>query len=545
MQILQTVNLLKHKNPYTGLTYAEDPAVAFIEIINEQSILFYTSTAPLKASATLRQMTAERFSDWLRAKYGSHEKLVAAWGDKAFDGFANEGFPAVGEHLDKRNILPIGNPWYWDPDQLNGSQAFRRQRLLDTMQFLYELQCGFYDRYVQAMRDAGYQGEILGSNWQAGRAISHYYNLHSDWRVGTIDRHNYFGGGSAKPGAKFNNATMLHTAGSGTLSVGLQQASDRPFMLSEWIHVFPSEWGVEGPGDPRRLRLRPAGLGRLLHVPEPRRRDVQRPHRPGPVGRDGPAGARHLPRRRPAGPARRCQGIRALRRRCTCTCRRWLRTSSASSTGPCRSTMSRASIPTRSLPAPWPSPAARSSSPTSTATRPPLIITPFAKDGFVTSSTGQLQWKEAGEEKLGGHFTIDTPGTKAVVGFAEGRQIQLGNVTITPQCPFAAIYVTAREPDKTIDTSGKLLITAIARARNSGMQFNDAGDGLLDRGKPPILMEPVKATITIRKSGQPKVYLLTHDGLRTGKTLPIADGTLTLDTARDKTPYYLMEFTAE
>src|SRR2546423_15397728 len=35
----QMVNLLKHRNPYTGMTYAEDPAVAFVEIVNEQSIL--------------------------------------------------------------------------------------------------------------------------------------------------------------------------------------------------------------------------------------------------------------------------------------------------------------------------------------------------------------------------------------------------------------------------------------------------------------------------------------------------------------------------
>ena len=59
-----------------------------------------------------------------------------------------------GEHLDQRNILPLGNPWHWDPAQLNGSQAYRRQRLLDTMQFLYEQQCGFYDRYVAALRAA-------------------------------------------------------------------------------------------------------------------------------------------------------------------------------------------------------------------------------------------------------------------------------------------------------------------------------------------------------------------------------------------------------
>ena len=64
-------NLLKHRNPYTHLTYAEDPAVAFVEIINEQSILFYTSMAPLKASPTLRDYVGKRFCDWLREKYRS------------------------------------------------------------------------------------------------------------------------------------------------------------------------------------------------------------------------------------------------------------------------------------------------------------------------------------------------------------------------------------------------------------------------------------------------------------------------------------------
>ena len=40
---------------------------------------------------------------------------------------------------------------------------------------------------------------------------------------------------------------MLRQAGSAMLSSGLQQVFDRPFMLSEWIHVWPNEWGVEGP----------------------------------------------------------------------------------------------------------------------------------------------------------------------------------------------------------------------------------------------------------------------------------------------------------
>lgn len=161
--IQQMVNLLQHTNAYTGQTYAHDPAIAFIEIINEQSVLFYTTTQPLKASATLRRQVASRFCDWLRTRYGTQEKLAQAWGS-TFDCFTGDGFPAVGENLDKANILPIGNPWYWDPDQIWGSQSSKRQRLLDTLQFLYTLQCEFYDRYIKAVRQAGYEGEIVGSN---------------------------------------------------------------------------------------------------------------------------------------------------------------------------------------------------------------------------------------------------------------------------------------------------------------------------------------------------------------------------------------------
>ena len=547
VQIRQTLNLLKHKNPYTGLTYAKDPVVAFIEIINEQSILFYTSMGPLKASPTLRQQVAAKFCDWLRAKYGTHDKLRAAWGDKAFDGFAKDGFPPVGEHLDKNNILPIGNPWYWDPAQLNGSQAFRRQRLLDTLVFLYGLQCEFYDRYVQAMRDAGYEGETLGSNWQAGQALSHFYNLHSDGRVGTIDRHNYFGGGSTKAGATFNNATMLHTAGSGTLSVGLQQAADRPFMLSEWIHVFPNEWGVEGPAI---LGAYGCGLqGWDVSYMFQNRDSGGFSDR---IGRDTwdatapqvlgifPAVARQVLR----GDVKEADPLVPLYVHVPSLAGRGEK--SFAPTGFTDRTIQQYDVksfdtdkvPARALAV------ARCAVEFTDQYRdtPAFNVSAFQQAGFLTASTGQLAWKEAGDMKLGGYFVIDTPGTKAVVGFSEGQQCQLGEVTIVSLCPFATIYVTAQEPDKSIGTSKKLLITAIARARNTGMKFNDAGNSLLDRGKPPILMEPVKATISILKPGTPKLVLLDHDGLRTQTTLPIENGTFTIDGTRDKTPYYLVEF---
>jgi hypothetical protein len=506
-----------------------------VEIINEQSIFFYTSMGPLKQSATLRKQVGERFSAWLKKKYGSHAGLLKAWGEKSLDGFEKDGFPA-GEHLDKANLLPLGNPWYWDPVQLSGSQAFRKQRLLDTLQFLYGLQCGAYERYVAALREAGYDGEILGSNWQAGRAFSHYANLHSDYRVGLIDRHNYFGGGR---GRTFSAASMLAHAGSGLLSSGLQQVADRPFMLSEWIHVFPGEWGVEGPaiigayglglqgwdvsymfqnGDnatfsrqlgnewdvmaPQILGVFPAVSRQVLRgdVSESRVTAVRNVHVPsifqGKLGFDDKIVQGYDDKELDSSkvPARALAVARCV----------------VNFTPDWRET-------------------------------PVFDLKPYLENGFGVSANQQLRWKES-DQATGGFFTMNTPGTKAVVGFAAGQPCPLGEATITPQSKFAAVYVTALDKDATVANAKRLLVVAMARARNTGMKFGLAGNELLDKGAGPVRMEPVKAAIAIAGRAVQQVNILDHDGARTGKTLPVKNGAFTIDGAADQTPYYEVVF---
>ncbi len=74
--IEMVVNLLKHKNPYTGLTYAEEPALSYIELQNEDDIFFYTSERRLQRLPDLPQALHRSGSaDWLKAKYGSTRKL--------------------------------------------------------------------------------------------------------------------------------------------------------------------------------------------------------------------------------------------------------------------------------------------------------------------------------------------------------------------------------------------------------------------------------------------------------------------------------------
>jgi hypothetical protein len=153
----------------------------------------------------------------------------------------------------------------------------------------------------------------------------------------------------------------------------------------------------------------------------------------------------------------------------------------------------------------------------------------------VRSNTGQLAWT-AKDEK--GWFSIDTAGTQAAVGFMPKGEIELGDVTFASETAFCGLYLTSLDREKGIGETDQLLLSAIARVRNTGMRFNADMTRLLQMGKAPVLVEPVVATVRIPGREVVSVELLDHDGLPTGKSLPVEDGTFRIDGARDRTPYY-------
>jgi len=72
--------LLVHRNPYTGLTYTEDPAVAFVEVCNENGLISSWRRGTLDQHAEVFKAELRRqWNDWLRKRYGSTEKLRQAW----------------------------------------------------------------------------------------------------------------------------------------------------------------------------------------------------------------------------------------------------------------------------------------------------------------------------------------------------------------------------------------------------------------------------------------------------------------------------------
>jgi len=73
--------LLTHRNKYTGLTYAEDPAVAFVEINNENGLVHAWLGGDIDTMPKVFQDELRRqWNEWLKSRYGTTEKLRKAWG---------------------------------------------------------------------------------------------------------------------------------------------------------------------------------------------------------------------------------------------------------------------------------------------------------------------------------------------------------------------------------------------------------------------------------------------------------------------------------
>ncbi len=76
-------DLLTHVNPYTGLTYAQDPAVAVVEINNENSLVGDPWATYGNDLDTLpepfRGELVGFWNGWLAKKYGTDAKVQAAW----------------------------------------------------------------------------------------------------------------------------------------------------------------------------------------------------------------------------------------------------------------------------------------------------------------------------------------------------------------------------------------------------------------------------------------------------------------------------------
>ncbi len=167
--------LLLTPSPTSGKRLIDEPAVAGVEIINEDSYFFWTFDRKTIPDAQLRLLETE-FATWLKTKFGTLDAVSKRWGGLNDDrDRPKEGRVAF------RPLWNIANE--------------RTRRDKDTARFLAESQRGFYDATYKKLRDLGFKGLITATNWATADPrvlgpIERYTYIGTDF----IDRHGYFGG---------------------------------------------------------------------------------------------------------------------------------------------------------------------------------------------------------------------------------------------------------------------------------------------------------------------------------------------------------------
>ena len=121
------------------------------------------------------------------------------------------------------------------------------------------------------------------------------------------------------------------------------------------------------------------------------------------------------------------------------------------------------------------------------------------------TDTGELTWSVGAPAT--GLVTVDTERSQAVVGFVGASRPRLKNFSVETRTPFCAITLSALD-DQPVARANRLLVTATARMANSEMVWNAKRDSLEKRGSAPTRIEPVVATLRLRRLEDARVVMV-------------------------------------
>jgi len=458
--------VMTHENPYTKLRWFEDPVIAMMEVINEDS-LFY-----------------EPWYDRVPASYMPELQGICKRIDPRAD-------PAK---------MPFDEP---------------------TLRALYKVQTDYFLQMKAVLRDIGVKVPITGSNHWENMAPDIYSNSQMDY----IDRHYYWDHpeGSYGADAAFDNRPQVRSP----FEEGLvQEIADtkivgKPLVVTEWCLCWTNEYMAEGP-------LIAAAYANLQDWDAMIRFDFT-----GTQWADVMSGNFDIGNK-PSVMAQWPAAALLFYRRDLPAAERVIRTAMTE-----KDIFARNASTLTGKPVAWQVPpqeaysarietvlGAQASTPALPASEAPAVM---GEDG--------LKW-----DRARGLITLDTDCTAAVAGFpGKCGQIAFKHCTIASRTPFAAIWVSSLD-GKPIPESRHLLITANARAENSGTVYNAGRNALKSHGQGPILLEPVRGSVLIKRAegaGPLQVFPLLANGKRQqGTTLPVGTGAVEVQIGEGDSFWY-------
>jgi hypothetical protein len=479
--------LLTHFNPYTRTEYRNEPAVALVELVNENSIVESWVAGRLRGKAT--RLNPGTWTDIPASYEADFTERYNAW-------------------LAKQNLPP--EPRLQKPEIATAPlDRFRRE-----LQFYMDLE----DRYFQGMRaylkDELKIKPLLLATSDHNHSISGYPLLASASRLDVVDGHIYW----QHPNYTEDPATGRHTGfaikntpmvddplHSTVVDLSRSAFAGKPYTVSEVNHPFPSEYAAEGIPILTAYAALQDWDGIFWYTFE---------HTDPREWKNQVVGHFEM-RTDPSKMAEIAAGALAFLR---------------GDVHPARQTVTRSyskaqvmdSLRLPQSERPYFTPGFPQSLPLvhgshiQTLDGPPTgRFAVMESADTIVSDTEELAWRK-------GLVTIDTARTQAIIGRRPGQSKSTRNLALDVRNDFAAIVLTSLD-GAPISRSHSLLLVTGSRVANTGQQWNDKRTTLVSWGSAPSLIEPVTGAVTLRNlanSQSVEVAALDGAGCQIGEAVP-------------------------
>ncbi|MGO8930108.1 MAG: hypothetical protein ACLQU3_24835 [Limisphaerales bacterium] len=510
------------KNPYTGLPLGEDPAVAIIELQNEDSLLWWgCSNIKGEAQILLRRL----FADFLKEKYGSLEKARQPWQNhKAW----------VPDEWDK-GLPGLMHPWDLTRDARvkHGQEPGFMERAAAQTEFLARLMRQFNSEMAAYVREELHCKQLINANnWRtADLSMTQDAEYWADC-ANDVNGRNFYTGGYHKgvndgwqilPGQYYTDVSMIKEPVN--LPINVKRPVGHAFILPEMLWTPPDLYESEGP-------LMVAAQTALTGL------DISCWFGIGNLWCDNPSykwvgNSPVILGQFPANALIFRQGLVKAGRPAVVEHRRledlWERTtpiiSEESGWDPNRDTGNIAltsSVKTAVDPLAYLVGAVRVAYDSDSAKTEVADLAKYIdrKNKTVRSITGQIE-----TDYGNGIYRVNSPTAQAVAGFLKNAGPQhLADMDVACRNQYAAIVLVPLD-GKTIRQSGKLLLQVGTVCRPTGwvaMPTRARIDGrqsdcfrILSAGKAPFQVENTEATVTVANSHITKAVLLDINGMAT------------------------------
>ncbi len=231
--------MVEHINPYTGKSYANDPAVVMLEIYDENG-LFMRRGLWRSMPQPYATNFAKMWNDWLRTRYGTTEKLRKAW-------TGPDGKSALfnGESIEKGNVeVPFVT---WETSRISDADKpyAMPARRGDGARFAVEVHRKYFRDMKNYLREIGIKVPLCATGRYDDVADLSSQTKELDF-IGCnfYYDHPYWGTGLPqwKLPSYFHGRNPIQDVGdhSLTAAIGLARMRGKPLVVREWNYCWPN-----------------------------------------------------------------------------------------------------------------------------------------------------------------------------------------------------------------------------------------------------------------------------------------------------------------